>query len=140
MSDWKYCMGCGRALEPGASCCAWCGRQVPTDELSGERHYPQVMPAPVREPGPTGMDSPATGTGEWLVILLLLGIPFVNLVLLLVWAFGGSTSPSKRNFSRAVLILFLVAVVVWLVSFFAGLAILGSNPDLERRILELLGQ
>lgn len=48
--------------------------------------------------------------GQWLVTLLLLSIPLVNIVLLLVWAFGGSAHPTRRNYSRASLLLFAIIV------------------------------
>lgn len=33
---------------------------------------------------------------NWAISLVLLAIPFVNFILLLVWAFGGSRYPSKK--------------------------------------------
>ncbi len=133
----KTCVGCGRRLEPGVSSCLHCGREAfgAAPPASG-----QTAAQGAAAPFDGETDSPAVGTGEWFVTLLLLGIPLVNLVLLLVWAFGGSANPSKRNFSKAVLAFVLIAFVVWLASFAAGIAILGRNPDLERRILEMLGE
>ena len=36
--------------------------------------------------------------GEWVVTILLCGIPLVNLIMLFVWAFGSNTKISKKNF------------------------------------------
>nr|WP_325300614.1 hypothetical protein [uncultured Oscillibacter sp.] len=36
--------------------------------------------------------------------LFLVGIPLVGLILLLAWAFSGSTNSSKQNWARAALI------------------------------------
>ena len=41
-------------------------------------------------------------TGEWIVSLILSYIPLIGLIMLLVWAFGGSTSP---NWAKAQLII-----------------------------------
>ncbi len=41
---------------------------------------------------------------DWLITLLLLSIPIVNIVLLFVWAFGDSTGIQKSNFAKAQLI------------------------------------
>lgn len=41
---------------------------------------------------------------DWLITLLLLSIPIVNIVLLFVWAFGDSTGEQKANFAKAQLI------------------------------------
>ena len=44
-------------------------------------------------------------TGEWIVSLILSYIPLIGLIMLLVWAFGGSTSPTKANWAKAQLII-----------------------------------
>ena len=50
--------------------------------------------------------------GSWMLTLFITGIPVVNLIYLLVLAFGSSATPSKRNFARATLIWALIALVV----------------------------
>ena len=40
-------------------------------------------------------------TGEWIVSLILSYIPLIGLIMLLVWAFGGGTSPTKANWAKA---------------------------------------
>ena len=58
---------------------------------------------------------------DWLITLLLLSIPIVNIVLLFMWAFGDSTSQQKANFAKAQLIwmaiLFVVVLVFYVVLF-----------------------
>lgn len=49
--------------------------------------------------------------GEWMLTLFLTFIPLVNLIMLLVWAFSSSTSPSKANWAKAALL--------WMLIFFA---------------------
>ncbi len=48
-------------------------------------------------------------TGEWLVTHLVLFIPVVNIVMHFVWAFGEGNI-SRRNFCRARLLLFAIAL------------------------------
>ena len=53
---------------------------------------------------------------DWLVVILLVGIPGVNLIMLLIWAFGGGNF-NRQNFARAQLLYLaiafgLVAVVI----------------------------
>jgi hypothetical protein len=43
---------------------------------------------------------------------LLLGIPFVNLVLLLVWAFGSDVNLNRKNFARATLLIPVLSIVL----------------------------
>ncbi len=49
------------------------------------------------------MEIPVT-VGEWLLTMLLMLIPCVNIVLLLVWAFGDKEKKSKSNYFKARLI------------------------------------
>ncbi|OOR90827.1 hypothetical protein B0181_04305 [Moraxella caviae] len=54
--------------------------------------------------------------GEWLLTLLILSIPVVNIIALLIWAFSRSTNPSKSNFAKAQLI-FIVLVIIFAAAF-----------------------
>ncbi len=49
---------------------------------------------------------------EWLGTFILLSIPIVNIVMIVIWIFSGSTNPSKRNFILAQLIIVAVIVVL----------------------------
>jgi hypothetical protein len=50
--------------------------------------------------------------GEWIVTLLLLCIPIVNIVLLFVWAFDSSAKLSKSNWAKAMLIFVGISIIV----------------------------
>lgn len=56
-------------------------------------------------------NAPVVSIGEWIVTVLLTAIPFVNLVMLLIWGFGGGTNPSKANFAKASLIWMAIGLV-----------------------------
>jgi hypothetical protein len=43
--------------------------------------------------------------GNWIITIILLAIPLVNIIMLIVWAISGSTHPSKRSYAQASLIL-----------------------------------
>ena len=57
-------------------------------------------------------------TGEWIVSLILSYIPLIGLIMLLVWAFGGGTSPTKANWAKAqlfiVVAIFGLAIALYL--------------------------
>lgn len=76
------------------------------------------------------VESDDVSMGEWMWTTLLLIIPVVNFVLLLVWAFGGSTKPSKANFCKAqllwMLIGFCLSIVLAILGFFLGVGLLGG--------------
>lgn len=48
--------------------------------------------------------------GQWMLTLFLVFIPLVNIIMLLVWAFGSSTHPEKANWAKATLIWMLIFV------------------------------
>jgi Na+/phosphate symporter len=49
--------------------------------------------------------------GEWVLTIFISCIPIVGLIMLLVWAFGGGTHPSKANWAKANLIWAVVGIV-----------------------------
>ena len=56
--------------------------------------------------------------GNWVLTMLLMCIPFINIILLFVWAFGSNTEISKANWAKATLIWFLLGFIIWIVMFF----------------------
>ncbi|MCI8947841.1 MAG: hypothetical protein HFI91_12435 [Lachnospiraceae bacterium] len=63
--------------------------------------------------------------GEWLVSMLLMCIPCVNIILMFVWAFGSSAKKSKSNYFKAALIMAGISVVlsiIMLATMTAGIA------------------
>lgn len=52
---------------------------------------------------------------DWLIIFLLLSIPIVNIIMLLVWAFGGDDNPVRKVFAKASLIWFLIIIGIWII-------------------------
>jgi hypothetical protein len=60
-------------------------------------------------------NAPVIRVGEWVITILLLAIPIVNLVMLLVWSFGGGANPSKANFAKATLIWMVIGIVLTII-------------------------
>ena len=59
-------------------------------------------------------DQQTVSTGNWIVTLIILAVPLVNIVMLFYWAFSASTYPSKRTYARANLIVGVVALALYL--------------------------
>lgn len=61
-------------------------------------------------------------TKEWILTLLLLLMPIINIILLFVWSFFSDSVPDeKKNFSRAsISVLFIVITVVIIINIIAG--------------------
>lgn len=51
-------------------------------------------------------------TKEWMITMLLMIIPIVNIVLLFMWAFGTNAQASKSNWAKATLIWFAIGIVL----------------------------
>jgi hypothetical protein len=50
--------------------------------------------------------------GDWLLTLLLLLIPIVNIVLLIYWSVSGGTNLNKQNYARASLVFLVIGVAL----------------------------
>ncbi len=61
-------------------------------------------------------ESQTISVGNWIVTYIITAIPLVNLVALLIWAFSGSTPPSKKNWAIASLIFLVVLFGVGILS------------------------
>lgn len=72
--------------------------------------------------------APVISVKDWLITILLLAIPIVNIIMLFVWAFGGGTNPSKANYAKAALIWALIGIVIYIVLF---VLILGTALSLN---------
>lgn len=59
--------------------------------------------------------APVVSIKEWLITNLIMMIPLVNIVMMLVWAFGSNTNPNKANYFKAALILFAILMAIYLV-------------------------
>ena len=59
--------------------------------------------------------------GDWVITIILTAIPFVNIIMLLVWAFGGGTPESKSNWAKASLIFYLISIIL-VICFYGSIA------------------
>ena len=66
-----------------------------------------------REPE-TDLEEPIS-MGEWLVTMLLMLIPCVNIVLMFVWAFSSKEKKSKSNYFKAALIFAAIVLVLYII-------------------------
>jgi len=70
--------------------------------------------------------------GSWMLMMLVTAIPCVGMIMVIVWAFTGENE-SRKNYFRAILAWFAVAVV-----FFVILALIGQGPALQRHRQDLI--
>ncbi|WP_084165590.1 hypothetical protein [Paenibacillus massiliensis] len=56
---------------------------------------------------------PPMSVKDWMITILILAIPVVNLIMMFVWAFGGGANPSKANYCKAALIWAAIGLVIY---------------------------
>lgn len=73
--------------------------------------------------------APVSSTGQWLKWYLLLCIPFVNIILMIVWAVDSKVETlNRRNAMRASLILSAIAFVLGILFSILMVFVMGSMP------------
>lgn len=61
--------------------------------------------------GGPNLEPPMT-LGDWLITLLVLSIPCVNIIMFFVWGFGSGGNTSRKNYCRAALVFALIGIVI----------------------------
>jgi len=66
---------------------------------------------------------------EWALYIFLSGIPFIGIILLLVWAFSADGNFHRREWAKGMLLIYLIVILLSAFSFmlFGGLALLGMQ-------------
>jgi succinate dehydrogenase/fumarate reductase cytochrome b subunit len=70
---------------------------------------------PVNGGYPPQQVAPVISIKDWMLTLLLMAIPLVNIIMLFVWAFGGGENPSKANYAKAALIWALIVIGLYVI-------------------------
>lgn len=77
-------------------------------------YYEAPVQPQVQTPIGQDLEEPVS-VGEWMIAMLLMVIPCVNIVLMFVWAFSSSEKKSKSNYFKASLIWAGIGIVLWIV-------------------------
>lgn len=84
------------------------------DPGNGYQPYSGMQPYPN---GQMELEEPVK-VGEWVLSLLLMMIPCVNIIMMFVWAFSSTEKKSKSNFFKAYLIFFGISIglmmLIWI--------------------------
>lgn len=60
----------------------------------------------------TKLPSSTISVKEWVITLIILGIPIVGFIMLFIWAFGNDTDASKSNWAKAQLIVISIMFII----------------------------
>lgn len=93
---------------------------------------------PITKESLKGTPFEPVGAWGWVGIFLLMGIPIVNLVLLIAWACGGCRKNVKKSYARGTLLMILITVVLFLV--IGTAAFYALFPVVEPAVNEILEQ
>jgi hypothetical protein len=59
--------------------------------------------------------------GNWIITMIIMVIPIVNVVMLIVWAASSTENPNRKNWAVAQLIFIAIGIIIWIL--FAGIII-----------------
>lgn len=124
-----FCTQCGQ--QNTDSFCSRCGAAKPVAPDQGQAapqytyQAPPPPPPPAYQPAqpyqpqyaypPQPKPDSTVTLGEWIITLIVFAIPLVGFIMMLVWAFGSDTKPSKANFCKASLIMMLIGVAIGII-------------------------
>jgi uncharacterized membrane protein YdbT with pleckstrin-like domain len=61
--------------------------------------------------------APVMAVKDWVITMILMIIPIVNIVLLIVWATSQTENPNRKNWALAQLIFMVIGIVIYLLFF-----------------------
>ncbi|MDK2941441.1 hypothetical protein ACIZ62_09035 [Acetobacterium carbinolicum] len=85
----------------------------------------QYQAPPERQAASENSEVPMT-LGDWMLTLLLLYIPIVNIVMLIIWSVDSKTSTTKKHFAWATLIFMGIGIVLAIIFSSIVVAIVAS--------------
>lgn len=154
------CNKCNHEITPGASFCTYCGAPVINENANNyaeqntaENPYAQqasgngyeqqysdryqyqqnfnAQPTPMMYPQYNTENLEHVSVAGWIGVLLLSCIPIANIVMLFVWGFSSTTKKSLKNYARAMLIFYAIAVVISIIAVIIfsvwGFSLVGSS-------------
>ena len=75
-------------------------------------------------------DSYPMTVGDWMITMLILAIPVVNIIMYLIWAFGSSGNMSRKTYCQAGL-LWIVILIGGMLAFSAVALMFGDPATLQ---------
>ncbi|MCB5260684.1 MAG: hypothetical protein PHY41_04690 [Candidatus Cloacimonetes bacterium] len=70
--------------------------------------------------------APVMSISQWVITMLVMIIPIVNIVMLIVWATSAYDNPNRKNWAIAQLIFMGIAVIIWVLFFSAMMGMMSG--------------
>ena len=116
-----HCTNCGSNIEDGGAFCSSCGAKVVSEQA---QQSVQTQPtsynqagapvAPAQKDNMVDLNKPLS-VGSYFWMLVLCFIPIVNIVMGFVWGFDSAVNTNRKNFGRAMLIMVIVMIGLWVI-------------------------
>jgi uncharacterized membrane protein YvbJ len=115
----KFCVNCGTQMEDDAVFCSSCGKSTAENEVAAASSQSTVAPkynsqTPAYAVIP--VDNSPLSVSEYVLTLFIFTIPLVNIIMALIWAFGGNVNMNRQKLCRAWLILILIFIALSILS------------------------
>ena len=98
-----YCAKCNSLLTKSdfaKNICGKCGQSIVVKYTAPIKDISQPM-----------------SVSDWIITFLIMIVPIVNIVMLFIWGFGSNTNLSKASWAKAVLLLFCIIMVIYILLF-----------------------
>ncbi|MCT4597650.1 MAG: zinc finger Ran-binding domain-containing protein [Vallitalea sp.] len=106
----KVCPKCNEINSGSAMYCVGC--QASLSNVQANREDDTVIDRQNQTNRTVYYDnSDVVSIGQWIIIFILLAIPFVNIIMVFVYAFGWDNE-TINNFGKATLIMILIGIVL----------------------------
>lgn len=106
--------------------------QQPTYQQPPQQAYQQSPQQVYQQPaGPNLAGDAELTVGNWMVTILLMCLPIVNIVMLFVWGFSDATPFAKKNWAKAQLIWMAIgigiSIIIVIITVVAGVSLSNSG-------------
>lgn len=108
-----FCEKCGKPVYRLDKTCVNCG--TPVTQFSNTTYDGGRSSSSYSLDSDSGSGSPYEVLSSWGFVgsMLLMAIPFVGIIITIVWASGGTVNLNRRNLARGYLILMAIGVVLY---------------------------
>lgn len=94
--------------------------------MEQQSYYPPQGQAPIDNNRPAVPMAPVISMGQWMVTMLLMLVPLVNIILLIVWASSSSENPNRKHWAGAQLVYMVIGTALYFLMMATfGAALLG---------------
>ena len=94
-----------------------------------EQNQNPAPPNPQRVYSDYNVSAPVMTVGNWIITMLIMCIPLVNIIMLIVWAASSTENPNRKNWAVAQLIFMAVFVILWILLFGMIMGMIGGLSE-----------